>query len=231
MQVCEQLDDYLDGDLSTEESQSFKSHIENCEACRVAVLEYEQLATDIQTGFKSLDVPSRSADNDLKVVDVPLLTPKPTGGGKSTAKDRSRIQQVAVAWVAIAAVAACAITIGSIAWVQHRANQSRHGGVAGNSPSLPENDTPIDNDESANGSDVLDPPPVVEVKMRGDSLVIPVALEEDFTIVRVYQSRPAPSQIDADDDVNVEVEVGVAGDEVDQQESIQGLETESSANQ
>jgi anti-sigma factor RsiW len=58
--LCDSLDDYLAGDLPAERRSAFDQHLATCEACRVAVNEWQTLCRDLETATGELESPSPS---------------------------------------------------------------------------------------------------------------------------------------------------------------------------
>jgi anti-sigma factor RsiW len=104
--TCEQLDDYLDGDLSAELRVAFADHIRECQDCRDAVLHWESSRRLLKSAVEKLEIPGIALRE--RIERDALITTTVT-----TPKNRSTVRQRLAVLIAASAVIVAAISFWS----------------------------------------------------------------------------------------------------------------------
>lgn len=77
MNLCPQLDPYLDGELADPQAQAFEQHLLTCEACRLEVEADRQLDHALQSAWSNINAPATIGEA-LQLVPQPVASE--TGG-------------------------------------------------------------------------------------------------------------------------------------------------------
>lgn len=83
--VCEQLDDYLDGELTSEEASRFRDHVEYCSACRVnleAMAEFDELVAEAKSSFDEWYVSHATQDRPALVDGIQVVATQRSLAGR-----------------------------------------------------------------------------------------------------------------------------------------------------
>ncbi len=72
---CEQLDDYLAGDLPCDWVAVFEQHVGQCPACSAEVTQWKKLGTDLQQASQALEAPSAALMESIRESCEPTRAP------------------------------------------------------------------------------------------------------------------------------------------------------------
>jgi anti-sigma factor RsiW len=165
--LCDLLDDYLGRDLSVARQSEFEQHLATCEACRIAVSDWQTLCRTLVTATGELENPSPS-----------LLERIHAGATVSTppaARDiqRWRVAALAGAWLVAAALFA--------SFLRPRAPQHELAKAPQPQRNLPK-------------SIAANAPLPPKVQFSDDVIGVPIDIgEPNVTVVWLYPTVPAAS--------------------------------------
>lgn len=165
-EVCNALNDHLNGELSAAEEELFEQHLAACESCRSTVEQQRWIDALVRDASKTQPLPIELASIDLS---PPVRTVK---------------------WWAAGAAAAAAILIAALVWRSHPTQMTAdsHHALLVEADSIPT--TP-----QAELLEEPKFTPVARLMAEDDVIVIPVdSGSPEVTIVQVYPTSSARSR-------------------------------------
>lgn len=197
MKCCEQLDDYLDGDLTPLEREAFLREAATCPACQAALESARWMDQSLRLAWEEVRIPEWEKSNSLQV------SSRPNVGEDSSQIVHVRSNRTNATWinrslVSWSAVITCSLLIGFTAWWLHsKLNHSDRPRITKNGESTLKGS---DNQRKSQAPTVQSPSDLVVQRYDNEGITIggpyigyKAADEDDFTLVMVYR-LPADSE-------------------------------------